>query len=130
MGGKKVCSHNLLVCSHNILLCPHNILSCSLNILLLILISLFNNNIHNMPSTKCICKLNKMYTMYYQSTKIRKLLAHDFKWTEMGGLSWGEQLISILLRIVYPMLPVSLDCPLLIVPSVFSNVYLQTRISI
>jgi len=27
---------------------------------------------------------------------------------------------------VYPMLPVSLDCPFLIAPSVFSNVYLQT----
>ena len=28
------------------------------------------------------------------------------------------------LRLVYPMLPISLDCPFLIVPSVFSNVYL------
>jgi len=28
------------------------------------------------------------------------------------------------LRLVYPMLPVSLDCPFLIAPSVFSNVYL------
>ena len=28
-------------------------------------------------------------------------------------------------RLVYPMLPVSLDCPLLIVFSVFSNVYLN-----
>ena len=28
-------------------------------------------------------------------------------------------------HIVYPMLPVSLDCPFLIAPSVFSNVYLQ-----
>jgi hypothetical protein len=28
-----------------------------------------------------------------------------------------------LLRLVYPMFPVSLDCPFLIVPSVFSNVY-------
>ena len=39
-------------------------------------------------------------------------------------------LCCILLRIVYPTLSVSLDCPLLIAPSVFSNVYLQTRISI
>jgi hypothetical protein len=30
------------------------------------------------------------------------------------------------LCLVYPMLPVSLDCPLLIVPSVFSNTYLLT----
>ena len=30
------------------------------------------------------------------------------------------------LRLVYPMLPVSLDCPFLIAPSVFSNVYLLT----
>jgi hypothetical protein len=28
------------------------------------------------------------------------------------------------LRLVYSMLPVSLDCPFLISPSVFSNVYL------
>ena len=28
------------------------------------------------------------------------------------------------LRLVYPMFPVSLDCPFLIAPSVFSNVYL------
>jgi len=27
-------------------------------------------------------------------------------------------------RLVYPILPVSLDCPFLITPSVFSNVYL------
>ena len=32
----------------------------------------------------------------------------------------------VLLRLVYPMLPVSLDCPFLIVPSVFSNVYSST----
>ena len=30
-----------------------------------------------------------------------------------------------ILCLVYPMLPVSLDCPLLIAPSVFSNVYLS-----
>ena len=29
----------------------------------------------------------------------------------------------VFLRLVYPMLPVSLDCPFLIVPSVFSNIY-------
>jgi hypothetical protein len=28
-------------------------------------------------------------------------------------------------RLVYPMLPVSLDCPFLIAHSVFSNVYFQ-----
>ena len=31
----------------------------------------------------------------------------------------------LFLRRVCPMLPVSLDCPLLIVPSVFSNAYFQ-----
>jgi hypothetical protein len=30
----------------------------------------------------------------------------------------------VFLRLVYPMLPVSLDCPFLIAPSIFSNVYL------
>ena len=33
----------------------------------------------------------------------------------------------VFLRLVYPMLPVSLDCPFLIAPSVFSNVYLSTN---
>ena len=32
-------------------------------------------------------------------------------------------LCYVFIRIVYTMLPVSLDCPLLIAPSVFSNVY-------
>ena len=31
--------------------------------------------------------------------------------------------LFIFCRLVYPMLPVSLDCPFLIAPSVFSNVY-------
>ena len=31
-------------------------------------------------------------------------------------------------RLVYPMLPVSPDCPFLIAPSVFSNVYLRKKI--
>jgi hypothetical protein len=34
--------------------------------------------------------------------------------------------VFVFLRLVYPMLPISLDCPFfLIVPSAFSNVYLQ-----
>ena len=32
----------------------------------------------------------------------------------------------VCLRLVYPLLPVSLDCPFLITSSVFSNVYLKT----
>ena len=44
---------------------------------------------------------------------------------------WCPTLIAfcfcfIWLRLVYPMLPVSLDCPFLITPSVFSEVYLYT----
>ena len=34
----------------------------------------------------------------------------------------------LFLPLVYPMLPVSLDCPFLIAPSVFSTVYLTTRL--
>jgi hypothetical protein len=34
----------------------------------------------------------------------------------------------VLLRLVYPMLPVSLDCHFLIAPSVFSNVYLSVSL--
>jgi hypothetical protein len=37
----------------------------------------------------------------------------------------GVQHILFCLRLVYPLLPVSLDCPFLIVLSVFSNVYIQ-----
>ena len=36
----------------------------------------------------------------------------------------------VFLRLVYPMLPVSLDCPFLIAPSVFSGVYFQPRVTI
>ena len=35
----------------------------------------------------------------------------------------------VCLRFVYPMLPVSPDCPFLIGPSVFSNVYLYTIVT-
>jgi hypothetical protein len=38
--------------------------------------------------------------------------------------------IGVYFRPVYPMLPVSLDCPFFIVPSVFSNVYLFITYSI
>jgi len=31
--------------------------------------------------------------------------------------------VVFFLRLVYPMLPVSLDCPFFIAPSVFSNIY-------
>ena len=34
-------------------------------------------------------------------------------------------LCCVFLRIVYPMLPISLDCPFFIAPSVFTNVYLH-----
>ena len=37
-------------------------------------------------------------------------------------------LSCVFLRLVYPLLPVSLDCPFLITPSVFYNVYLMTTI--
>ena len=36
----------------------------------------------------------------------------------------------VFLRLVYPMLSVSLDCPFVIAPSVFSNVYLDIYVSI
>jgi hypothetical protein len=34
-------------------------------------------------------------------------------------------LCCVFLRLVCPMLPVSLDCPVFIAPSVFSNFYLE-----
>jgi len=40
-------------------------------------------------------------------------------------------LCCVFLRLVHPMLPVSLDCPFFVAPSVFSNVYLRlTDISV
>ena len=36
--------------------------------------------------------------------------------------------VFVFLRLVYPMVPVSLGCPFLIAPSVFSNVYLAITI--
>jgi hypothetical protein len=35
--------------------------------------------------------------------------------------------VVFLFRFVYPMLPVSRDCPFVIAPSVFSNVYLHCQ---
>jgi hypothetical protein len=37
---------------------------------------------------------------------------------------WYVFVLFVFLRLVYHMMPVSLDCPFLIAPSVFSNVYL------
>jgi hypothetical protein len=47
-------------------------------------------------------------------------------------LSWRPTYIVlyfcfVFLRLMYPMLPVSLDCPFLIGPSVLSNVYFVNR---
>jgi len=42
------------------------------------------------------------------------------------GLRSEHKFCFVCLRLVYPMLPVSLDCPFLIAPSVISNVYLST----
>ena len=45
---------------------------------------------------------------------------------QFSGFFWGFFLFwfVFVLCLVYPMLPVSLDCPFLIAPSIFSNVYL------
>ena len=39
-------------------------------------------------------------------------------------------LCCVFLRLVYPMLPVSLDCPFLVAPLVFSNVYFIQMLSL
>jgi len=39
-------------------------------------------------------------------------------------------LCCVFLRIVYPMFTVSMDCPFLIDPSVFSNVYVQQKLTL
>ena len=43
----------------------------------------------------------------------------------IGSNTYCVVFLFIYLRLVYPMLPVSLGCPFLIAPSVFSNVYLM-----
>jgi hypothetical protein len=43
---------------------------------------------------------------------------------------YGVMFCFVCLRLVYPMLPVSLDCPFLIAPLVFSNVYLFFSVDI
>ena len=43
-----------------------------------------------------------------------------------GGVQHIIVLCLVFLRLVSPMSPVSLDCPFLISPSVFSNVHLQS----
>jgi hypothetical protein len=40
---------------------------------------------------------------------------------------WYVFVLFVFLRLVYHMMPVSLDCPFLIAPSVFSNVYLGQK---
>ena len=49
--------------------------------------------------------------------------------TEAVQLMTTISYFCVCLRLVYPMLPVSLDCLFLIVPLVFSNVYLHNDIS-
>ena len=41
-------------------------------------------------------------------------------------MSYLSYLCCVFVRLVYPMLQVSLDFPILIAPSVFSNVYLHS----
>ena len=40
-----------------------------------------------------------------------------------NGVQYILCCVFVFLRLVYPMLPVSLDCPFLIAPSVLSNIY-------
>ena len=49
--------------------------------------------------------------------------------TEPFQLMTTIRYICVCLRLVYPMLPDSLDCPFLIVLLVFSNVYLHNDFS-
>ena len=41
-----------------------------------------------------------------------------------------HMLCCVFLCLVYPMLPVALDCPFLIAPSVFSNVYFTADVTV
>ena len=43
----------------------------------------------------------------------------------MNNTAYVHIHVFVFLRLVYPKLPVSLDCPFLIAPPVFSYVYLQ-----
>ena len=68
-------------------------------------------------------------SLYYSS---ESRMAHVlFTIVVFVWVQWGPTCVVlcfcfvVVLRLVYPMLPVSLSCPLLIAPSVFSNVYLS-----
>ena len=75
------------------------------------------------------------FCMTFYSTFDRNFLPLVSTWVHpqfLLGLSYSSFQFSVFcfcficLRLVYPMLPVSLDCPFLIASSVFSNVYLHT----
>ena len=101
----------LLVCFVLCLVCP--MLSLSLDCPFLIVPSVFSN-VYLLPMVcpvLCISNVASVSVLFI------------FDWPLRFSLTFVYYLRYVIC-LVYPMFPVSLDCPFLIAPSVFSNVYL------
>ena len=61
---------------------------------------------------------------YFKQQQAQYLVSFSFLKYNDGAMSCQSNASFVCLSLVYPMLPVSLDCPFLKTPSVFSNVYL------
>ena len=68
-----------------------------------------------------IVNLSTCFPFFITITTLKRCLVHLYPQLFVGGLMLCN--CFVFLRLLCPMLPVSLDCPMLIVPSVFSNVY-------
>ena len=68
-----------------------------------------------------IVNLSTCFPFFITITTLKRCLVHLYLQLFVGGLMLCN--CFVFLRLLCPMLPVSLDCPMLIVPSVFSNVY-------
>jgi lysosomal Pro-X carboxypeptidase len=76
----------------------------------------------NMSDKDMLHGLYQAVNLYYNYTGKTPCLNLSSEATQdLGTMGWDYQ---VDIRLVYPMLPISLDCPFFIASSVFSNVYL------
>jgi hypothetical protein len=91
-----------------------------------------------------IVSVNCLFHFHVHSSKFAISESHEYEFTlfhfHTSEMNWhrvtglllecgraNDVICFVFLLLVYPILPVSLDCTLLVVPSVFSNVYLNER---
>ncbi len=65
-----------------------------------------------------------MIKNYFSNKSLYLYFFVSYGWKQSIYTSIEKIVCCVFLRLVYSMLPVSLDCPFLITPSVFSNVYM------